>query len=157
RLIHQELSLVPELQVAENIFLGREPQAYGFVRRGIIEDAARQVLDRLGVAIDVRARVATLPVAKRQIVEIARALAGDARLLAMDEPTSALNPEEAARLHQLIRTLAKNGAGIIYVSHRLEELAAIADRLTVLRDGQAVATRPMRELPIPELVRLMVG
>jgi ribose transport system ATP-binding protein len=159
RLIHQELQLVPTLTVAENIVLGREPQRLGFVRRRACADEAARVLALIGAgaAIDPGARVADLTVGQQQMVEIAKALGANAQLISMDEPTSALTAHEAARLMELVDRLRQSGVAIIYVSHRLEELGRLCDRVTVLRDGASVATRAMRELTIDELVRSMVG
>jgi ribose transport system ATP-binding protein len=159
RLIHQELNLVPMLTVAENLFLGREPRRFGFVRRRQCSDEAAQLLGGLGVspAIDVHARVADLTVGQQQMVEIAKALGAQAQLIAMDEPTSALTVHEAERLMELIDRLKQGGVGIIYVSHRLDEIARLCDRVTVLRDGHSVAIRAQKELSSDELTRLMVG
>jgi len=156
-MIHQELNLVPHLDVAENIFLGREP------RRGLFVDRARQranaqaCLDRLGVAIRPDSPVAGLSVAQQQMVEIAKALSMNAELLIMDEPTSSLTDAETAQLFKVIRELKHAGVGIIYISHRLDEMAEIVDRVTVLRDGRYVATMDLAATSIDEIVSLMVG
>ena len=157
-IIYQELNLVPSLTVAENIFLGREPTRF----RGLISDRqmlvqAREILDGLRVKVDVRARVSDLGIAQQQMVEIAKALSLRARVLIMDEPTSALTGEEIRQLFVTMRELKSRGVAIIYISHRLEELLGIGDRVTVLRDGRAVATRMIREVSTSELIRLMVN
>ena len=159
RIIHQELSLAPNMTVAENIFLGREPHAFGFMRHRAMADAARQLVERLGLheIRDVRKSVSNLSVAHRQLVEIARALATRARILVLDEPTSALSDAETAALFTTLRRLRAQGVGIIYISHRLEEIMQLADRITVLRDGHTVGTRPVSEVDQRELVRWMVG
>jgi len=159
RIIHQELSLAPNMTVAENIFLGREPHAFGFMRHRAMADAARQLVERLGLheIRDVRKSVSNLSVAHRQLVEIARALATRARILVLDEPTSALSDAETAALFTTLRRLRAQGVGIIYISHRLEEIMQLADRITVLRDGRTVGTRPVSEVDQRELVRWMVG
>lgn len=156
-MIHQELNLVPQLTVAENIWLGREPRRGWFVDRQRQRDGARACLARLGADIDPDALVATLPIAQRQLVEIAKALSLQARLLIMDEPTSSLGEADAARLLQVVRELRREGVGILYISHRLDELERIADRVTVLRDGRYIATRRWHETSIDEIVSLMVG
>lgn len=149
--IFQEFSLVPYLDVAQNIFLGRETS------RTRMHADARRLLQALGVAIDTRTMVHELGVAQQQVVEIAKALSQDARILVMDEPTAALSEHEIQRLFDRIRALKADGVAIIYVSHRLQEIAAIGDRVTVLRDGKNVASFDAREKTIDELVHLMVG
>ena len=123
-IIHQELNLVPELGVAANIFLGREPLIAGLIidRRATVA-AGRRLLDRLGIELDPEARVAGLRVGEQQLVEIAKALSLEARILIMDEPTSALTPAECARLFRIVRQLAADGVGVVYISHRLDEVA----------------------------------
>lgn len=157
-IIHQELAVLPELSVAENIFLGREPTG----RLGLIDwprlyRQTEALLDRLGIELDPRTRVGDLTIAQQQMVEIAKALSLDADLLAMDEPTSALTERETEILFRLIHSLRDQGVTIIYISHRMEEIFQICDRVTVLRDGQHIATRPIHELTPEEVVRLMVG
>ncbi len=144
-IIHQELNLVPELSVADNIFLGRERLIAGLiVDRKASAAAARGLLKRLGIELDPEARVGALRVGEQQLVEIAKALSIEARILIMDEPTSALSPAECQRLFAIIRQLAADGVAVVYISHRIEEVMALADRVTVFRDGRHVMTRPMR-------------
>jgi len=159
RVIHQELSLAPNMTVAENIYLGREPARHGFVDRKRMEADARDLVERLGLTeiTDVRAPVDQLNVAHRQLVEIARALSCDARVLVLDEPTSALSGPETDALFATLARLRDHGVGMIYISHRLEEIQRIADRVSVLRDGRMVGTRPVAELDEREMVRWMVG
>ena len=135
-IIHQELNLVPELTAAENIFLGREPLILGTIvdHRRIVK-AASALLKRLGIEIDAQRRIAELRIGEQQLVEIAKALSLDARILIMDEPTSALSTAECETLFKVVRQLAQAGVAIIYTSHRLDEVVALADRVTVLRDG----------------------
>ncbi|GIV76917.1 sugar ABC transporter ATP-binding protein [Litorilinea aerophila] len=157
-LIHQELAVLPELSVAENVFLGREPTG----RLGLIDwprlyRQTRELLERMGVDLDPRTRVGDLPIAQQQMVEIAKALSLDAEILVMDEPTSALTERETEILFRLIQGLRSQGVTIIYISHRMEEIFAICDRVTVLRDGQHIASRAIQELTPEEIVRLMVG
>ena len=154
-IIHQELALVPELSAAENIFLGRLPSARGFVQRSRMEAEAQMVLQRIGADIDPRRPVGSLSLAQRQLVEIARALSLNARIVIMDEPTSALSERETARLFDIIRALTSRGTAVIYISHRLDEITAIGDRVTVLRDGRHVATQQVATADVRALVRLM--
>ena len=157
-IIHQELNLVPELGVAANIFLGREPLIAGLIldRRAMVA-AGRRLLDRLGIELDPEARVAGLRVGEQQLVEIAKALSLEARILIMDEPTSALTPAECARLFRIVRQLAADGVGVVYISHRLDEVSALADRVTVLRDGRHVVTAPIAEMDRDRMIAAMVG
>jgi ribose transport system ATP-binding protein len=157
-IIYQEFNLVPHLTVAENIYLGREPRICpGVIAQARMIHAARGVLGRLGVEIDPRATVRHLGVAEQQMVEVAKALSIEAKILVMDEPTSALTEKEIVRLFQVIRTLRERGVAVIYISHRMEELFQIGDRVTVLRDGRHVGTRAIAASTMPELIRLMVG
>ena len=159
RIIHQELSLASNMTVAENIFLGREPHRFGFVRHRAMAEAAGLLVENLGLLEirDVRRPVSSLSVAHRQLVEIARALATSACILVLDEPTSALSEAETAALFKTLRRLRAQGVGIIYISHRLEEIMQLADRITVLRDGHTVGTRSIADVDQRELVRWMVG
>ncbi len=157
--IHQELALVPELSAAENLFLGREPRSrLGLVRHRALRSAAADILRaRLGVSLDVACPVAELPLAAQQLVEIAKALTRSTRVLIMDEPTSALAESDAARLFDLVRRLRDRGLAVLYISHKLEEIYALADRITVLRDGRHVGTAAAADLPRDRLVEWMVG
>ncbi len=157
-IVHQELMLVPEMTVAENLMLGREPRRFGFVDGATLEAAAAALLARFGEdAIDVRAPVHTLGIGLQQVVEIVRALGDDARVLVLDEPTAALTGDEAARLFATLKRLAAGGTTCIYVSHRMDELFALCDRITVLRDGKTVGTVVARESSGAEVVRMMIG
>jgi ABC-type sugar transport system ATPase subunit len=155
--IYQELNLVPSLNARENLFLGREVTRCGFLRRRQEHRAAREVLTRLGVEFDTEAPCRSLSVAQRQVVEIAKALVLEARVLVLDEPSATLSPEEVRRLFGIIRELQGRGLGIIYISHRLEEVFEIADRVLVLRDGERVAEHRTREVSRDRLIELMVG
>ncbi len=155
--IYQELSLVPNISVSANLFLGREPTRGGLLRSEQEIRAATEVLARLGLTLDVRRPVGELSISEQQLVEIARALITDARIIIMDEPTAALTPREVTRLFAILRGLTRGGIGIIFVSHRLEEVLAISDRVTVMRYGFTVATRPTAELSQRALIELMVG
>ncbi|MEU8353527.1 sugar ABC transporter ATP-binding protein, partial [Streptomyces sp. NPDC048845] len=154
--IHQEFTLVPDLTVAENIFLGRQPRRYGLVDRKRMEAEAAGLLERVGVRVSPRAKVRELGIAQLQMVEIAKALSLDARVLIMDEPTAVLTSEEVEKLFSIVRTLRETGVGIVFITHHLEEIAAVGDRVTVLRDGRSVGRVPAGT-PEDELVRLMVG
>jgi ribose transport system ATP-binding protein len=157
-IIHQELNLVPELTAADNIFLGREPLILGAVvdHRRIVK-AASALLKRLGIDIDAESRIAELRIGEQQLVEIAKALSLDARILIMDEPTSALSTSECETLFKVVRQLAQAGVAIIYTSHRLDEVVALANRVTVLRDGQRVLTAPIEGLSPSAIISAMVG
>jgi ribose transport system ATP-binding protein len=157
-IIYQELALVPALGAAENIFLGREPKRFpGLVDKRSMVAHSQRVLAELGSTIDVRVPVGRLSIAQRQLVEIAKALSLNARILVMDEPTSALTEREAEALFTVIRRLTGQGVSIIYISHRLDEIFAIGDRVTVLRDGRHIATRALADTDRRELVRLMAN
>lgn len=154
--IYQEFNLVPALTVAENIFLGRQPRRLGVVAHRAMVREAGALLERMRVRVDPQALVADLGVAQQQMVEIAKAMSLDARILVMDEPTAVLSEQEAARLFAMIRDLQTRDVGIIYISHHLEEVSQVGDRVTVLRDGHLVGQVPATA-PRDELVRLMVG
>jgi ribose transport system ATP-binding protein len=157
-MIYQEFNLVPHLTVAENIFLGREPQVVpGIIDWGRMYREAQAVLDRLGVKLDVRAPVSRLSVAQQQMVEIAKAISTNAKLIVMDEPSATLTEHELARLFDLIRALRADGVSIIYISHRLEEIFEIADRVTVLRDGQFIGRHRVSEVTKDDIIHMMVG
>jgi ABC-type sugar transport system ATPase subunit len=155
--IFQELSLVPSMSVADNIFLGRAVTRAGFILDDEQEQEAEALLKQLGLPISVSANVEDLPIAQQQLVEIAKALAHEANVIVMDEPTSALNAPEVEKLFALIEDLKARGCGIVYITHKMEEIERIADRITVLRDGQFVGSAPAAELPAPKLVEWMVG
>jgi ABC-type sugar transport system ATPase subunit len=155
--IYQELSLVPAMSVADNIFLGRHPTRSGFVCHSRQREAARKLLERMGLDLAPECLVEELPIAAQQLVEIAKALSQNARVLVMDEPTSALTAVEVERLFELILRLKSEGRGILYITHKMEEIDSIADRITVLRDGEFVGSAPAKDLPPAELVRWMVG
>ncbi|SHO67196.1 ribose transport system ATP-binding protein [Pseudoxanthobacter soli DSM 19599] len=156
-IIHQELNLVPHLSVAENIYLAREPRRGPFVNRAKLRTDAKRCLDRLGVDIDPGALTRTLSVAQCQMVEIAKALSLDAEVLIMDEPTSSLTESETSLLFKVIHELKRSGVGIVYISHRLDEMAEIVDRVTVLRDGRYVSTDDFKATTVDEIVSRMVG
>jgi ABC-type sugar transport system ATPase subunit len=158
-MIPQELDLFPELSVAENLFVGRKrPRTrWGGIDWETMREEARRSLGSMGVGLDVNAPVKQLSTANQQIVAIARALLGEARAVIMDEPTASLTEREAEKLFEIIADLTAGGVGVVYISHRLEEVFRVADRITVMRDGSHVKTAPASDLDSDELVRLMVG
>jgi rhamnose transport system ATP-binding protein len=156
--IYQQPALFPDLSVAENIALGLEPGGlWRRVRWGMRRERARHLLAKIGARIDPETEVRHLSMPEQQLVEIARALGADARIVIMDEPTASLSDTEVANLFRVIRELKSHGVGVIYISHRLEELPEVADRVTALRDGALVGTRAMGEVNRAELIRMMVG
>ncbi|MBN2288659.1 MAG: sugar ABC transporter ATP-binding protein [Candidatus Glassbacteria bacterium] len=156
--IYQEISLVGPMSVADNIFLGRETvRAAGWLAPKVQQQEARRLLEELGLEVDVTRPVEEYPVSVQQMVEIVKALSYDSQIIVMDEPTSSLTEPEVERLFAIIGVLKQRGCGIIYISHKMEEIYRIADRITVLRDGRYVGTRAAAELPQAELIRWMVG
>ncbi|MEP6502458.1 MAG: sugar ABC transporter ATP-binding protein [Betaproteobacteria bacterium] len=158
-IVHQELNLMSHLSAAQNIFIGREP------RRGLglfldeerLNADAQRLFERLNLRLDPRTRVADLTVARQQMVEIAKALSFDSKVLIMDEPTAALNAQEVEDLFRVIRQLRAEGVGIVYISHRMDELQRIADRVTVMRDGRTIATLAMADTSVDAIIGMMVG
>jgi ribose transport system ATP-binding protein len=156
--IYQHFSQCPHLTIAENIFLGRPPRTrLGFVNWRQMNRDAKLALSNVNANLDPRVRIGTLSVASRQVVEIVSAVSRRTRILVMDEPTAALSEQEVERLFELIRGLTGRGVGIIYISHRLEELQSVGDRVTVLRDGRNMGTHKITEVSLDSLVRLMIG
>jgi ABC-type sugar transport system ATPase subunit len=157
-IVYQELSSIPELTVADNIFLGREFRSrFGLIDRRRASQEAAKLLTRYSIRLEPDALVAGLGVADRQLVELARALSTDARILILDEPTAVLSRNEQEKLFAVIETLRQRGLLVLYISHRLEEVFAIADRVSVMRDGKLVATRAISDIDQAELVLLMTG
>ncbi|MFP4977992.1 sugar ABC transporter ATP-binding protein [Paenibacillus sp. CN-4] len=158
-IIHQELNLMPDLTVAQNIFIGREPRKLGGLLlddRKLNEQAA-ELFRKLNVKLDPRTKVADLTVAMQQMVEISKALSFESEVLIMDEPTAALTNAEIDELFRIIEQLRASGAGIVYISHRMEELKRITDRITVMRDGCYISTVPTRETAVDDIISMMVG
>jgi ribose transport system ATP-binding protein len=155
--IYQEFNLVGSLSVIENVMLGREPTRGIGIDRPAMRRITQEVLDKLGVSLPLDAEVATLSVAQQQMVEIAKALSVDARVIVMDEPSASLTGQEVDKLFAIVRTLAKAEVGVVYISHRLEEIFKIADRVTVFRDGRLVETGEIAKYTTDSLIRLMVG
>jgi erythritol transport system ATP-binding protein len=156
-MIHQELNLLPDLSVSDNIFLAREQTRWGLIDRRAQLSVTRELMARLEQPIDAETLVGDLPLGQQQVVEIAKALARDARILIMDEPTSALSAAEVGILFRLIRDLKSHGVSVVYISHRMEELLEIGDRVTVLRDGRVVAESKAAEASVVWIVEKMTG
>ena len=155
--IYQEFSLLSDLSIAENVFLGREPLCCGFVHWRRMNAETSRILDRLGLTLNPRTTVARLSIAEQQMIEIARALSMQSRLIIMDEPTAALGSREVERLHGIVDDLRRHGIAVLYVTHRLEEVGPLCDCFTVLRDGRLVGSGAVAGIGIGDLVRMMVG
>jgi ribose transport system ATP-binding protein len=153
-IIHQELALAPDLSVAENIFLGELP---GVISWPALKRRAKELIGRLGFDIDPSQRVGSLAVAHQQVVEIAKALSRDVKIIVFDEPTAVLSTRDAERLHEIIADLRSHGVGVVYISHRLEEVLRISDRMTVMKDGQVVGTVTAGNAGLDDIIRMMVG
>ncbi len=155
-IIHQELELIPELTVAENVFLGREP-GRGWINKRKLKANTKKIFEEMGIEININKKIKNLTIGKQQMVEIAKAISQDAEIIAMDEPTSSLSQQEVKILFDLIQDLKNDGIGIIYISHHLEEIFEICDRVTVLRDGNKIKEQLVSETDRDEIVRQMVG
>ncbi|MBN1477063.1 sugar ABC transporter ATP-binding protein [Candidatus Sumerlaeota bacterium] len=156
--IHQELSLVPPMSVVDNVFLGRERSGPGgWMRRAPQRRSCRGLLERLGLVVDLDRPVEEFPISVQQMIEITKALAFDAQIIVMDEPTSALTEPEVERLFAVIDDLRERGCAIVYISHKMDEIFRVADRITVLRDGRHIGTAPAAELPRDRFIHWMVG
>ncbi|MCL4166355.1 UNVERIFIED_CONTAM: hypothetical protein GTU68_005623, partial [Idotea baltica] len=156
-LIHQELNLADNLEIASNIFLGREPTKFGLIDSKTIRQRSREYLAKVGLDIDPKVKVSELTIGLQQLVEIAKALSVNARVLIMDEPTSSLSQRETEALFEVIRDLKQQGVSVIYISHRLMEIKELADRVTVLRDGENAGGLERNEITHDSMVKLMVG
>ena len=157
-MVHQELNQALTRSVLDNLWLGRYPTIGGFmVSEGIMKKRTEEIFKTLGVDINVRAIMSTMPVSKRQMVEIAKAVSYESKIIVFDEPTSSLTEAEVEHLFSIINMLKEKGCGIIYISHKMEEILRISDDVTIMRDGTWVATRPANELTMEEIIRLMVG
>ena len=157
-MVHQELNQALTRTVTDNLWLGRYPKVGGImVSEGIMRKRTKEIFDELEVHVDPRAVMSTLPVSQRQMVEIAKAVSYNAKVIVFDEPTSSLTETEVEHLFRIINMLRDRGCGIIYISHKMEEILRISDEVTIMRDGQYVATRPASELTMEEIIRLMVG
>lgn len=156
-MIYQEFNLIPYLSVGENIFIGRHPMKRGFIDWKRLMEESKKILTRVGLGIDPRKRINQISVAEAQMVEIAKCLSMNSKVIIMDEPTAALTDDEIKYLFEIIENLKKQGISIIYISHRLEEIFRICDRITVFRDGKYIRTMNVKETDYDELVSLMVG
>ena len=157
-MVHQELNQALKRNVSDNLWLGRYPKKFGFfIAEGKMHADTKAIFDDLGIDIDPRRIMSTMPVAARQMAEIGKAVSYGARIIVLDEPTSSLNETEVEHLFGIIRRLRENGCGIIYISHKMEEILRISDDVTVMRDGQTIDTKPASELDMDTLIRLMVG
>lgn len=158
-MIHQELNLMKDLTIAENIFIGREPKGFLnlFIKDAELNRMTKQLFDQLSIDLDAKTKVEQLTIAKQQLVEIAKALSFESKILIMDEPTTALTETEIDVLFEIIENLKKNGVGIIYISHRMDELKRISDRIIIMRDGEFVDTLRTSETDIKQVIHLMVG
>ncbi|MBD8012031.1 sugar ABC transporter ATP-binding protein [Microbacterium sp. Re1] len=156
-IIHQELNMMPDLTVAQNIYIGREPKTGPFLSERALNRRTEELLQRLDIKLDPRRKVGDLTVAEQQMVEIAKALSFNAKVLIMDEPTSALTDAEVETLFVLIEQLKQRGTGIVYISHRMDELRRLADRVSVLRDGAYIGSLEKSEISIPRIIEMMVG
>ena len=156
-MVHQELNQALKRSVMDNIWLGRYPTRFGFTSEKEMEQKTRTVFEDLGLSIDPKRIMGTMSVAERQMAEIAKAVSYNARIIVLDEPTSSLTEEEVGHLFRIIRTLRERGCGIIYISHKMEEILQISDEITVMRDGAHVATEPANDMTMEKIIRLMVG
>ncbi len=156
-IVYQELSLFPERSVLANLFVNREPTRYGLISRQLMLERSRPMLDQLGLRVDVDAPIGRLSIGEQQLIELCRVLLEDPQLLILDEPNSALNERETQRLFTVLRGLREHGITILHVSHRLEEVFAIADHVTVTRNGMEVVSKPIGEITIPEVIEGMIG
>ena len=156
-MVHQELNQAMKRTVSDNLWLGRYPSRFGVVREKQALQKTREIFDSLGLSVDPRAIMEDLPVSRRQMAEIAKAVSYGAKILVFDEPTSSLTEAEAEQLFKIIARLRREGCGIIYISHKMEEILRISDEVTVMRDGRTVATHPASELTVERIIRLMVG
>ncbi|MCC6315332.1 MAG: sugar ABC transporter ATP-binding protein, partial [Thermomicrobiales bacterium] len=155
--IYQEINLVPFRSVAENVFMGREPRRFRLIDWPVMNRRSAEILHGLGVRVDVRRPLGTLNIALQQMVAIARAVSFDAKLVIMDEPTSSLDDQEVETLFGVIRGLKERGVSVIFITHRLDELYAVCDRVTIMRDGKTVDDCPMADVSRLELVARMLG
>ena len=156
-IIYQEFNLVPHLTVSENIFLGKAKAKLGVVNKAKEKSIAKELFAKVGIEINPNAVCSTLSTAEQQIVEIVKALSSDVRILVMDEPSATLTPQEVEGLFKIIRDLQSQGIAIIYISHRLDEIFEIADRVMVMRDGEYIGTKPKDEITRQEMIEMMVG
>ncbi len=156
-MVHQELNLVLQRSVMDNMWLGRYPTRGWFIDHGKMYDDTKRIFDELDIDIDPRVKVATLSVSQMQMIEIAKAFSYDAKIVIMDEPTSSLTEKEVNHLFKIINKLKEKGCGIVYISHKMEEIFQLCDEITILRDGQWVATQPLKGITMDQIIGMMVG
>ncbi|WP_323936549.1 galactose/methyl galactoside ABC transporter ATP-binding protein MglA [Aeromonas veronii] len=156
-MVHQELNLVLQRTVMDNMWLGRYPTKGGFIDHGKMYDDTKRIFDELDIDIDPKVKVATLSVSQMQMIEIAKAFSYDAKIVIMDEPTSSLTEKEVNHLFKIINKLKEKGCGIVYISHKMEEIFQLCDEITILRDGQWVATQPLKGMTMDQIIGMMVG
>lgn len=156
-MVHQELNQVLQRNVMDNIWLGRYPGNFGVVNKKTMYEETKKILDELEIEVDPRAKMAKLSVSQRQMVEIAKAVSYNAKILVLDEPTSSLTNEEVRHLFKIINKLRDKGCGIIYISHKMEEILEISDDVTIMRDGKWIDTIPAKDLTTDKIIKLMVG
>ncbi|MCC8181336.1 MAG: ATP-binding cassette domain-containing protein, partial [Planctomycetes bacterium] len=156
-MVHQELNQVLKRNVMENLWLGRFPKRYGLVSQRQMYAETMKIFDELNIQVDPKALIGKLSVSQRQMVEIAKAVSYHAKILVLDEPTSSLTNQEVEHLFQIVNQLRDNGVGIVYISHKMEEILAISDDVTIMRDGMWIATEPAKELTIDKIIKYMVG
>ncbi|BBR41697.1 galactose/methyl galactoside import ATP-binding protein MglA [Aeromonas veronii] len=156
-MVHQELNLVLQRSVMDNMWLGRYPTRGWFIDHGKMYDDTKRIFDELDIDIDPRVKVATLSVSQMQMIEIAKAFSYDAKIVIMDEPTSSLTEKEVNHLFKIINKLKDKGCGIVYISHKMEEIFQLCDEITILRDGQWVATQPLKGMTMDQIIGMMVG
>ncbi len=156
-MVHQELNLVLQRSVMDNMWLGRYPTKGWFIDHGKMYDDTKRIFDELDIDIDPRVKVATLSVSQMQMIEIAKAFSYDAKIVIMDEPTSSLTEKEVNHLFKIINKLKEKGCGIVYISHKMEEIFQLCDEITILRDGQWVATQPLKGMTMDQIIGMMVG
>ncbi|HEH9419874.1 TPA: galactose/methyl galactoside ABC transporter ATP-binding protein MglA [Aeromonas sobria] len=156
-MVHQELNLVLQRTVMDNMWLGRYPTKGWFIDHGKMYDDTKRIFDELDIDIDPKVKVATLSVSQMQMIEIAKAFSYDAKIVIMDEPTSSLTEKEVNHLFKIINKLKEKGCGIVYISHKMEEIFQLCDEITILRDGQWVATRPLKGMTMDQIIGMMVG
>lgn len=156
-MVHQELNLVLQRTVMDNMWLGRYPTKWWFIDHGKMYDDTKRIFDELDIDIDPKVKVATLSVSQMQMIEIAKAFSYDAKIVIMDEPTSSLTEKEVNHLFKIINKLKDKGCGIVYISHKMEEIFQLCDEITILRDGQWVATQPLKGMTMDQIIGMMVG
>ncbi|AWW00330.1 sugar ABC transporter ATP-binding protein [Arcticibacterium luteifluviistationis] len=156
-MIHQEILMVPELSIAQNIFLGKETSTFSFLKEKHINQQTQELFDNIGLTLNPKTKMKDLSIAQMQMVEIVKAISNEAKIIIMDEPTSALSDKEVAKLFKIIKDLKSRNVAIVYISHKMDEIFQIADRITVLRDGNYIGTKTVKELNNKTLITMMVG